>query len=135
MKPAPLSRSPKEHWVIWCYLRRKTKASEDIVKGLGEAHEQVIYLAKMINDLSALSRAERGAGLEQQGIDVNDFAHSLYQEYSPQAKNAGLTMDLDIAGKIGELHTSKLYIEEILQKPHNKCYQIYIQRLSYFESS
>jgi two-component system, OmpR family, phosphate regulon sensor histidine kinase PhoR len=94
---------------------QKNQASEDIVKGLGEAHEQVLYLAKMINDLSALSRAERGAGLEQEGIDVNDFAHSLYQEYSPQAKNAGLTMDLDISGKIGELHTSKLYIEEILQ--------------------
>lgn len=94
---------------------QKNKANEDMIKGLGEAHEQVLYLAKMINDLSALSRAERGAGLEKESIDVNDFAHNIYQEYVQQAKNAGLAMDLDIAGKIGELRTSKLYVEEILQ--------------------
>ncbi len=97
------------------FFAQKNKASEAIVKGLGEAHDQVVYLAKMINDLSALSRAERGAGLEQEVLHIDEFAHSLYQEYSPQAKNAGLTMDLDIVGKIGEIQTSKLYIEEILQ--------------------
>ncbi|MDO8335694.1 MAG: ATP-binding protein [Candidatus Saccharibacteria bacterium] len=97
------------------FFAQKNKADEGIVKGLGEAHDQVVYLAKMINDLSALSRAERGAGLEQENLNVDEFAHSLYQEYSPQAKNAGLTMDLDVPGNIGEIHTSKLYIEEILQ--------------------
>ncbi len=97
------------------FFAQKSKADESIVKGLGEAHDQVVYLAKMINDLSALSRAERGVGLEQEDLNVDEFAHNLYQEYSPQAKNAGLTMDLDITGNIGSIHTSKLYIEEILQ--------------------
>lgn len=97
------------------FFAQKSKADESIVKGLGEAHDQVVYLAKMINDLSALSRAERGAGLEQEDLNVDEFAHNLYQEYSVQAKNAGLTMDLDITGTIGSIHTSKLYIEEILQ--------------------
>ncbi len=97
------------------FFAQKSKADQDIIKGLGEAHDQVVYLAKMINDLSALSRAERGVGLEKEIVNVDEFAHSLYQEYSPQAKNAGLTMDLDVAGKVGDVHTSKLYIEEILQ--------------------
>lgn len=97
------------------FFAQKNKADEGIVKGLGEAHDQVVYLAKMINDLSALSRAERGDGLEQESIDVDMFVHDLYQIYSPQAKNAGLTMDLDVVGKIGQVQTSKLYLEEILQ--------------------
>lgn len=96
-------------------IAQRDKADISIIKGLGEAHDQIVYLAKMINDLSALSRAERGVGLDQEGLNIDQFAHDLYQQYSPQAKNAGLTMDLDVSGKIGEIYTSKLYIEEILQ--------------------
>lgn len=96
-------------------VAQKNKAEPDIIKGLGESHDQVVYLSKMINDLSALSRAERGAGLEQEALNIDEFATNLYQEYSPQAKNAGLTMDLDVVGKIGNIQTSKLYVEEILQ--------------------
>lgn len=96
-------------------MAQRDKADVSIIKGLGEAHDQIVYLAKMINDLSALSRAERGVGLDQEGLNIDEFAHNLYQQYSPQAKNAGLTMDLDVSGKIGEIYTSKLYIEEILQ--------------------
>ncbi len=96
-------------------MAQRDKADISIIKGLGEAHDQIVYLAKMINDLSALSRAERGVGLDQEALNIDEFSHDLYQQYSPQAKNAGLTMDLDVSGKVGEIYTSKLYIEEILQ--------------------
>lgn len=96
-------------------MAQRGKADEAIVKGLGESHDQVIYLAKMINDLSALSRAERGIGVEQEEINIDEFVHGLYQQYSSQAKNAGLTLDLDISGTIGEVRTSRLYLEEVLQ--------------------
>lgn len=96
-------------------VAQRGKADEAIVKGLGEAHDQVIYLAKMINDLAALSRAERGIGLEQEAVNVDEFIHGLYQQHSPQAKSAGLTLDLDVSGTIGEVYTSRLYLEEILQ--------------------
>lgn len=96
-------------------MAQRDKADAAIVKGLGEAHDQIVYLAKMINDLSALSRAERGVGLEKEEINIDEFAHDLYQQYSAQAKSAGLSMDLDISGKIGETYTNKLYLEEILQ--------------------
>ncbi len=96
-------------------VAQRDHAELSITKGLGDAHEQVVYLAKMINDLSALSRAERGAGLEQQPLNIEEFMHNLYDQYSPQAKAEGLTLDLDVAGSIGEIVTSKLYLEEILQ--------------------
>lgn len=96
-------------------MAQRDKADEAIVKGLGEAHDQIVYLAKMINDLSALSRAERGIGLEKEEINIDEFAHNLYRQYSVQAKSADLSMDLDVSGKIGEIYTNKLYLEEILQ--------------------
>lgn len=96
-------------------IAQREKAEPAITKGLGDAHEQVVYLARMINDLSALSRAERGAGLEQDDLNIDSFMHSLYDQYLPQAKAAGLTLDLDIATSIGDLYTSRLYLEEILQ--------------------
>ena len=96
-------------------VAQRGKADPTIVKGIGDAHEQVVYLAKMINDLSALSRAERGAGLEQDNLNVDEFMHNLYEQYSTEAKSAGLTLDLDVVGSIGDVYTSKLYLEEILQ--------------------
>ncbi len=96
-------------------VAQRGKADPTIIKGIGDAHEQVVYLAKMINDLSALSRAERGAGLEQDNLNVDDFMHNLYEQYSTEAKSAGLTLDLDVTGSIGDVYTSKLYLEEILQ--------------------
>ncbi len=96
-------------------VAQREHAELAIIKGLGDAHEQVVYLAKMINDLSALSRAERGVGVEQDSLNIDEFMHSIYDQYSPQAKAAGLRLDLDITGSVGELYTSKLYLEEILQ--------------------
>lgn len=96
-------------------VAQREHAELAIIKGLGDAHEQVVYLAKMINDLSALSRAERGVGVEQESLNIDEFMHSIYDQYSPQAKAAGLRLDLDITGSVGELYTSKLYLEEILQ--------------------
>ncbi len=96
-------------------MAQRNKADHEIIKGLGDAHDQIVYLAKMINDLSALSRAERGVGVEQEEIDLEHFAQELYEHYSPQAQAEGLRFDLDVTGKIGTLYTSKLYLEEILQ--------------------
>jgi len=96
-------------------LAGRQEASPDIVKGLGEAHEQVVYLAKMINDLSALSRAERGDKLETEEINLDDLMQSLYKEYAPQARLAHLLLDLDVTEKLGVIETNRLYLEEILQ--------------------
>lgn len=91
-------------------------ASKDKLKSaLDEAHQQTLYLAKMINDLSTLSRAERGAYGEPEEIDLEQMLHALYHEYQSQAAAKQLHLNLDIKGKLGTLTTSRLYLEETLQ--------------------
>lgn len=78
------------------------------------AHEQVMYLARMINDLSTLSRAERGVGDVAEEIDVNDLLHELYLRYQPEAEAKKLKLDLDLE-QLPKVTTSRLYLEEMLQ--------------------
>jgi PAS domain S-box-containing protein len=80
-----------------------------------DAHDQIIYLSKMVNDLSTLSRADRGVGDEKERIDVLDLVQSLYNEYAPKAEKKGLVMNLDAHGHLGNVYTSRLYLEEMLQ--------------------
>lgn len=79
------------------------------------AHDQVLYLAKMVNDLSTLSRAERGVADTPEIIDVTAMLHDLYSQYVPKADEKGLVLDLDAHGKLGNVKASRLYLEEILQ--------------------
>ena len=69
----------------------------------------------MINDLSTLSRAERGVADETEIIDVAELAAQINSEYSPQASEKGLAFNLDIDGRLGVVKVSRLYLEEILQ--------------------
>lgn len=80
-----------------------------------DAHDQIIYLSKMVNDLSTLSRADRGVGDEKERIDVLELVQSLYNEYAPKAEKKGLVMNLDANGHLGNVYTSRLYLEEMLQ--------------------
>ena len=79
------------------------------------AHEQIIFLAGIVNDLSTLSRAERGVADSAEDIDVRELAHKLYDKYSEEAKAKQLHLDLDLSAKLGSVHVSRLYLEEILQ--------------------
>lgn len=79
------------------------------------AHEQVLFLAKMVNDLSTLSRAERGVADAAEEIDVNTLVQELYTEYAPQAEAKHLTFDLDTSPKLGTVLASPLYLKELLQ--------------------
>ena len=84
-------------------------------KAVSEAHKQVLFLSKMINDLSTLSRAERGISDEAEEIDVRELAHSLHHNYSSQAEQKGLVLNLDITGSLGKVNVSRLYLQELLQ--------------------
>ena len=88
---------------------------DKLVPALTEAHEQITFLASMVNDLGTLSRAERGAGDALEPIDVTELATELYHKYEPRAKHRGLTLHLDAGARLGTITTSRLYLEEILQ--------------------
>ena len=79
------------------------------------AHDQVIFLARMVNDLSTLSRAERGVADTPEVIDVKDMAHDLYNEYAKQAEAKKLKFNLDLEPKLGTVTASRLYLKELLQ--------------------
>ena len=82
---------------------------------LKAAHEQMIFLSKMVNDLSTLSRAERGVADEIEPIDLSSLLNSLYAEYHQSASSAGLHLNLDVPHRLGTAHASRLYLTELLQ--------------------
>lgn len=86
-----------------------------IEKAADAAHEQIVYLSKMINDLSTLSRAERGVGDAAEVIDVNELLHKLYERYAPEASKKRLQLDLEVEPNVPSVQTSRLYLEEVLQ--------------------
>ncbi|MDB5160013.1 MAG: putative Multi-sensor signal transduction histidine kinase [Candidatus Saccharibacteria bacterium] len=93
-----------------------TKPEESVLKGsIGTAHDQVLYLAKMVNDLSTLSRAERGVADAGEDINVEELMHKLHKEYEKAATARKLHLNLDLGTKLGTIHVSRLYVEELLQ--------------------
>jgi PAS domain S-box-containing protein len=86
-----------------------------LIDAVEMAHVQIIYLAKMVNDLSTLSRAERGVADAPENIDVRETVHRLHEEYSKEASAKGLHLNLDLGATLGHISTSRLYFEEMLQ--------------------
>jgi PAS domain S-box-containing protein len=82
---------------------------------LTTAHDQVLYLAKMVNDLSTLSRAERGVADEAEDIDIAELVTKMHDAYQKDASDKKLLLNLDMGPKLGIIHVSRLYVEELLQ--------------------
>jgi signal transduction histidine kinase len=97
-------------------MMERPDISENILKeGIATAHDQVIYLSKMVNDLSTLSRAERGVADAPEPIDVRSLVDDLYNEYAPQAEKKSLQFNLDLTSRLGHVNASRLYLKELLQ--------------------
>lgn len=87
-----------------------------VKKALVDAHNQVLFLADMINDLSTLSRAERGAlKVEVEPINVHELVTELAGSYAYEAETKHLKFKTDLDPKLELLQSSKLYVREILQ--------------------
>lgn len=83
---------------------------------LKQAHNQVEFLASMINDLSTLSRAERGTlKVDIESINAHELTSELLSNYAPQAEAKGLKLINEPDPKLELLQSSKLYVREILQ--------------------
>lgn len=89
--------------------------TQKVHEALVAAHDQVMFLAKMINDLGTLSRAERGAADETETINLMELASTLHSEFAPRAAEKGLRFDLDVSAQIGVIKVSRLYLTELLQ--------------------
>ncbi len=98
------------------FIAEKTGDISQIKQALEEAHHQVVFLAEMINDLSTLSRAERGKlTVEVEDIDVPALIAELKTSYTPQATQKNLWLKAEVATDVKTLQSSSLYVREILQ--------------------
>jgi signal transduction histidine kinase len=86
-----------------------------LTDSISMAHDQIVYLAKMVNDLSTLSRAERGIADTPEDIDIRELVTKMHDEYNKDATAKGLHLNLDLGATLGNVSASRLYLEEMLQ--------------------
>lgn len=97
-------------------IAQKHAQTHEITGSLQQAYDQVTFLSGMINDLSMLSRAERGKlAMETSDINIHDLVKTLEKAYGPAAKEKDLGLHVEIDPKLELLHTCELYVREILQ--------------------
>lgn len=92
------------------------KAPSKLLETTAEtAYKQNTFLATMVNDLSALSKVERGINHQAEIIHPQELAESLFNKYHKSAIEKGLSLNLNLDNKLNSVKTSKLYLEELLQ--------------------
>lgn len=96
-------------------MAREDTPQSKVLAAVNEAHDQVLFLARIVNDLSTLSRAERGVADEPEDIDLEEFIADLYSEYQPQAAKKNLQFDLHSTHNPGVVSVSRLYLKELMQ--------------------
>lgn len=98
------------------YIAENSGDMTAIKQALKEAHNQVLFLADMINDLATLSRAERGTlKVDVEPINVHELVTELASNYTPEANAKHLELKTVIDPKLELLYSSKLYVREVLQ--------------------
>ena len=82
-------------------LAQKAGVTGSINDTLQATYDQIVFLSHMINDLSTLSRAERGTlALEIEPINAHDLIKDLVRDYTPQAVEKGLQTAAAIAQQV-----------------------------------
>jgi two-component system, OmpR family, phosphate regulon sensor histidine kinase PhoR len=98
------------------FIVDKAGSQEQIKDALKQAHDQINFLAGMINDLSTLSRAERGKlNVEIEAINAHELINDLLANYQPEAQKKGLELKSELDPHLEVLKSSTLYVREILQ--------------------
>lgn len=98
------------------FIAEKSGDIEQIKAALQQSHDQVMFLASMVNDLATLSRAERGKlVVEVSEIALPAFMDGLSKAYQSDAEAKGLKLHTQIKPGADVLHSSELYVREVLQ--------------------
>lgn len=98
------------------YIADKSGDIDEIRKALETAHDQVLFLAGLVNDLSTLSRAERNVlEVDIEPINAHKLVEELAEGYHEQAQAKGLELKVKLDPHLEVLHSSMLYSREILQ--------------------
>jgi two-component system phosphate regulon sensor histidine kinase PhoR len=99
------------------FIVEKGNNLEAVKSALEASHKQAVFLANMINDLSTLSRAERGKlDMKTEIIDPREIMTSLDDDYKKDAETKGLQFSTEIEDSTPKsIYSNRLYIREILQ--------------------
>lgn len=99
------------------FIADSSKDIESIKKSLKTAHDEALFLASMLNDLSTLSRAERGKlDLNPEEFNPKELLEALANDYRVEIEGKGLKLETAIADDIPKTVVSNhLYVREILQ--------------------
>jgi PAS domain S-box-containing protein len=97
-------------------ITERAATEAPIGEALKQAHDQVMFLADMINDLATLSRAEHGdLSFEAEAINVHQLMEDLSNTYRGSADAKNLTIRTELDPHLELLYSSKLYVREVLQ--------------------
>ena len=99
------------------YVAGSSKDIDSIKASLKTAHDEALFLASMLNDLSTLSRAERGKlDLNPEEFDPKELLESLAKDYSGEIEGKGLKLETSVDSDAPKTVVSNhLYVREILQ--------------------
>ena len=98
------------------FLLNKTSSKTEIEKALELAHKEILNLSDLINDLSSLSRAERGKIVDKlSNVNIAQLFRELDAEFKDQALEKHLKLSFKLDPHIELINTSKLYVREILE--------------------
>jgi two-component system, OmpR family, phosphate regulon sensor histidine kinase PhoR len=96
-------------------LAERANLGGNLEQVLRSAHEQILFLSSLINDLAMVSRADRAKLAESaEEFDAAEIIKSLQNDYSAQARKKGLEIDVEPAN-VPKIYGSRLYTREILQ--------------------
>lgn len=113
----PLTIAEGEMSNAMLLVEKPTAVDIPKIKGsIEKSHDQIMFLSDMVNDLSALSRAQRDdKDMDVETFSMADVLHELEETYRPRAEKKGLKLIIELAPSIPQLTTSRLYFKEILQ--------------------
>jgi len=98
------------------FIAEKSGDIAEIKKALEAAHSQILFLAGLVNDLSTLSRSERGVlQVTVDAINPHQVVTDLVTNYHDQAAAKGLELKAELDPRLETLHNSNLYVHEVLQ--------------------
>jgi len=88
---------------------------KEVRERLEKAHEGIVYLANLTNQLITLSEAEKNQlEIISTEINVKELLSEVAEKYKPSATKKKLHFSTKIAPSLPTLHTSKIYLGEIL---------------------
>ena len=95
----------------------KSETPQAIKDSLKTAHDEVLFLASMLNDLSTLSRVERGKlDLNPEEFNPKELLEALVKDYQSEFEKKGLKLELSASDDLPKVVVSNhLYVREILQ--------------------